>query len=101
MRERSEAPIIQYSQLMLEQEEAELLKYTSEQLQELKGLQDKGPVNMPVDAAFNMKSVHPWEIEPLYNSQQHGIYHVHPELVQEDEDGDEKCSCMSHMLEIT
>ena len=64
------------------------LKYSDDQLSEFRKVQAKPPVEIPVNAQFHMKEVYSWKLRSVYESQ-HGVFHLHPELVDTDDSGHE------------
>ena len=84
MRERDANPEIKYRKLSLSDPRAKLLNYTKDEMMKYLAMRAGGPVEIPIDANFNLRKVEPWKIVSAYHSKEYGLFHLHPELVDVD-----------------
>ena len=91
--ERQREPVIKFRQLMLDEPDAQILVYTSKEEQGLKKIINNpaSEVCIPIDEAWNMKTVQVWKARSVYIEHQSGrdkFWHLHPELVNTTPEGE-------------
>jgi len=88
---REQRPKIQYEKFALAAPEMQLLKLSSEQ--ECEFLKEKSlpPLCVPTDRGLCSKTGEVWKVRSVHQSPSHGLFHLHPELVDRGTSGEEHC----------
>ena len=90
LKERTAAPVIKFERLYLKDPKSSILQYNDEQLWNYELEKQMDPVSIPIDALFTEKKIHPYQVKSVYKSKEDfGTFHLHPELVEIDEDSNE------------
>ena len=93
LNERPEKPKIKYERLYLKDPRSDVLKYSDTQIEQLELRKAMEPVPIPMDADYTIKHVRTWKIRSVYETKNETEkYHLHPELVDTDEESGEEYS---------
>jgi hypothetical protein len=94
MREQKTDPIIKYRRVVISDDIMSVLEYSEIDLALLRVEQEEqraNPVGIPYDDRFSIRYVEPWKVKSVFISTCGRVYHLHPELVDTDESGNESC----------
>ena len=87
--DRQKKPLIQYNILELANYEAKFLKYNEEDMKKYHERQRCPPIEVLASANGDMMEVSIGDLYSCYRSEKHGVFHLHPELIETKEDGTE------------
>ena len=85
IREKIDSPQIVYKRMYLKDSMSKIVQYNKDDLFLLEVAQEATPLQIPIDEKFNTRDVHTWKIRSVYESQEEGTFHLHPELVDIDQ----------------
>ena len=86
--ERDELPAVKYERLFLDLESSRILEYNDDDSLWLKTIKAEGPVRVPTGPdPQQVKYVMPWKLVSYFETDDGKMYHLHPELIQREDDG--------------
>jgi hypothetical protein len=94
MRKQKTDPVIKYRCVVFSDDIMSVLEYSETDLALLRVEQEEqraNPVGIPYDDRFSICYVEPWKVKSVFTSTCGRVYHLHPELVDTDENGNKSC----------